>query len=540
MNLSQQMAARFKQVNQIGIALSLGHDLNTLLETILTASRGLTNADAGTIYLCDAGKGELTFQIVHNETWAAGLAGTCGAAISLPAIRLVDEDGTPNHRNVASHAALSGETVNIPDAYAAAQYDFSGTLAFDRLTGYRSRSFLTVPMRDHESRVTGVLQLINAQDPETGCVIPFSRDDQELVESLASQAAVALNNSRLITQLESLFESLIKMVNTAIDDKSPYTKGHCERVPVLTMMLAEAAHDATSGPLRDFRLGRADRRELWIAAMLHDCGKISTPVHVVDKATKLEAIFDRIHLVDARFELLRRDAEIAMLRQVALAGDGTGAALEARQAWQDRLEQLEQDQALLKRCNIGCEFMPDEEMQRVRAIAHQQWCDARGNWHDLLSADEVANLCIRSGTLTPEERQVINHNIDVTLSMLNSINWPTQYQKVAEFAGGHHERMDGKGYPHGLRREQMSVQARIMGIADIFEALTARDRPYKKGKTLSESLAILEKMRLTGHIDPDLFEIFIREKVYLRYAEQFLSPEQIDSTTPDGIPGPEL
>jgi GAF domain-containing protein len=225
MDLSPQMAARFKQLNQIGIALSLGHNLGTLLETILAAARGLTNADAGTIYLYDAEKGELTFQIVHNETWKSTLGGTGGFGISLPAIRLIDEDGIPNHRNVASHAALSGETVNIPDAYQAEEYDFSGTVAFDHLTGYRSRSFLTVPMRDHERQITGVLQLINALDPETGSVIPFSPDYQELVESLASQAAVALNNSRLITQLENLFESLIKMVNTAIDDKSPYTKG---------------------------------------------------------------------------------------------------------------------------------------------------------------------------------------------------------------------------------------------------------------------------------------------------------------------------
>ena len=529
MNPNQQMAAHFKQLNQIGIALSVGHDLDTLLETILTAARGFTNADAGTMYLYDAEKGELIFQIVHNDTLKLTQVGEDGGPISLPAIPLMDKKGFPNHRNVASHAALSGTTINIPDAYADTEYDFSGTVAFDRLTGYLSRSFLTVPMRDHEGKITGVLQLINAQNPETGYVIPFSRDDQELAESLASQAAVALNNGRLIMQLESLIESLIEVINTAIDDKSPYTKGHCERVPILTMMLAEAAHDASSGPLAEFKLSQGDRRELRIAAMLHDCGKISTPVHVVDKATKLETIFDRIHLVDSRFELLRRDAEIVMLRRVAQVGEGTSEAEEARHSWHDRLEQLGQEQELLHRCNIGGEFMPDEEIQRVRNIARQQWRDARGNWHDLLSADEVENLCIRSGTLTAQEREIINHHIDVTLSMLKAITWPAQYQNVAEFAGGHHERMDGKGYPHGLAREQMSVQARIMGIADIFEALTARDRPYKKGKTLSESLSILNKMRDSGHIDPDLLDIFLQEKVYLTYAERFLSPEQIDT-----------
>ena len=527
------MATHFKLLNQIGIALSVGHEVDALLKSILTAARELTNADAGTIYLYDAPKGELIFQIVQNDTWQSPQ----GEVITLPAIRLRDTDGTPNHRNVASHAALSGETINIPDAYTAKEYDFSGVISFDNLTGYRSRSFLTVPMRDHEKKVTGILQLINAQDPVSGGLIPFSRDDQELVESLASQAAMALNNSRLIIQFESLIESLIKMINTAIDDKSPYTKGHCERVPILTMMLAEAAHEKDSGTLKEFRLSEEDRRELWIAAMLHDCGKISTPVHVVDKATKLEAIFDRIKVIDHRIELLRRDAEIEMLGKVARVGEGTAAAEEARQTWHEQLEQLELDRTFLHHCNIGSEFMPDEEMDRVRSIAQREWYDAQGCRHNLLSTEEVENLCIRSGTLTNRERELINHHIDVTLSMLASITWPAKYQHITEYAGGHHERMDGKGYPHGLKRGEMSVQARIIGIADIFEALTAKDRPYKKIKTLSESLAILEKMRLSGHIDPDLFDIFMGEKVYLKYAEQFLSPEQIDTVNPELFSG---
>ena len=274
-----------------------------------------------------------------------------------------------------------------------------------------------------------------------------------------------------------------------------------------------------------------DRYELKIAGLIHDCGKVTTPVHVVDKATKLQTIFDRIGLVDTRFEVLKRDAEIAMLK-ARLQSSGNQAeemGERSERALKARIRQIDEDRQFLRFCNFGAEAMRDEDLLRVREISRSyQWRDVDGNRVDFLSDDELKNLTIRSGTLTQEERQVINHHIEVTIRMLESLPWPRHLKNVAEYAGGHHERMDGKGYPRGLKREQMSVQARVMGIADIFEALTAKDRPYKKGKTLSESLRILGNFRLNGHIDPDLFDIFVREKVYLKYAQQFLDPEQID------------
>jgi HD-GYP domain-containing protein (c-di-GMP phosphodiesterase class II) len=451
---------------------------------------------------------------------------------------------------VVSHSALSGETVNIPDAYVAQGFDFSGTKNFDAKTGYRSQSFLTVPMRNHENEVIGVLQLINAKDSESGAVVPFSSDDQQLSESLASQAAIALTNRHLIEQLEALFEGFIQLINTAIDDKSPYTGGHCERVPVLTMMLAEAVNRTTSGPLKDFSMTDKDRRELKIAGLLHDCGKITTPVHVVDKATKLHTLFDRIQQLDTRFEVLKRDAEIEMLRAIVaspaplkeVSGDGgeSNAVTPIRAEFITRIKQLDDDREFLRHCNIGGEAMSDEDQQRVRRIATYQWRDGDGKVSNFLSDDEIENLTIRAGTLTAAERQIINHHIEVTIKMLESLPWPRYLKNVPEYAGGHHERMDGKGYPRGLTREQMSVQARVMGIADIFEALTAKDRPYKRGKTLTESLTILGKFKLGGHIDPDLFDVFIREKVYLDYAKQFLAPEQIDDVDLSTIPGVNL
>jgi HD-GYP domain-containing protein (c-di-GMP phosphodiesterase class II) len=454
-------------------------------------------------------------------------------------VRLFDDDGHANNSMVVAYSVLRDETVNIADAYAAEGFDFTGTKNFDKKTGYHSKSFLTVPMKNHEDEIIGVLQLINAKDRVTGEIVPFSEADQHLAESLASQAAVALTNRQLIDQLESLFESFISLINAAIDDKSPYTGGHCQRVPMLTMMLAEAVNDTSEGPLADFVMTDKDRYELKIAGLLHDCGKVTTPVHVVDKATKLQTIFDRIGLIDTRFEVLKRDAEITALRAKLAARDNHGGEWErVERNLKGRLRQINEDRQFLRFCNFGSEAMRDEDQERVCEIARTyRWRDVDGNEADFLTTDEVRNLTIRSGTLTQEERQIINHHIEVTIKMLESLPWPKHLKNVPEYAGGHHERMDGKGYPRGLTRQQMSVQARLMGIADIFEALTAKDRPYKKGKTLTESLNILGKFKLNGHIDPDLFDVFVQKKVYLKYAEQVLDPDQVDEVDVSAVPG---
>jgi HD-GYP domain-containing protein (c-di-GMP phosphodiesterase class II) len=524
---SDDLVQRLEQLNAIGASLSAERDIHRLLEAILTASKSITRADGGTLYrLTD--DGTLRFEIVRTSSLKLYLGGTTGNPIPFYPIHLKGKDGEPNHSMVAAYAALTGRTVNIADAYTADGFDFTGTRNFDSKTGYRSKSFLTVPMANHEHEIIGVLQLINAQDPKTGEIVPFSPADQRLAESLASQAAIALTNRMLINQLEHLFESFIALINTAIDEKSPYTGGHCQRVPALTMMLAEAVNETVDGPLRDFQMTDKDRYELKIAGLLHDCGKVTTPVHVVDKATKLEGIFDRVHLLDTRFEILKRDAEIAMLK------DGTS---EGRARYREQLRRIEEDRMFLRAANIGAERMREEDLERIRRIAEYRWTDVSGHEAKFLSEDELKNLTIRSGTLTAEERQIINHHIVATIKMLEALPWPRHLKNVPEYAGGHHERMDGKGYPKGLTREQMSVQARVMGIADIFEALTAKDRPYKKGKTLSESLEILGKFRLNGHIDPDLFDVFVRRKVYRRYAEMFLDKEQIDEVDEARIPG---
>lgn len=522
----KELLERIDRLTEIGIALSAEKDTRKLLELIMMGAKALTHADGGTLYFLS--DNSLTFEIITNDSLNIQMGGTSGNRIEFDPIPLYREDGEENHNNVVTHCVLTGETINIEDAYHEVGYDFTGTRNFDSNTGYRTRSILTFPLKDHEQEIIGVLQLINARDASTGEVITFSDVDQQLAESLASQAAVALTQKRLMNELQELFEAFIKMIASAIDDKSPYTGGHCRRIPVLTMMLADAVHHSSSGPLTGFTIDDKDRYELETAAWLHDCGKVITPEYVMDKATKLETIFDRIQLVEHRFEILLRDLEIDHLRKLQQAQKQGNSTEEIEQHYQMQSDRLHSDLDFLRHVNIGGEFMSDEQVQRVVDIASRQWIDMNGFSRSLLTDDEIENLSIRRGTLNDREREEINYHIVATIKMLESLPFPKHLQRVPEFAGGHHEKMDGTGYPRGLKREQMSIQARIMAIADIFEALTASDRPYKKGKKLSECLKIMGLMKKDHHIDPDLFEIFIRQKVYLLYAEEFLDPEQID------------
>ena len=534
---SNHLLQRLDELNAIGVALSREKDLNRLLETILLAAIKITHCDAGTLYSVTEDK-TLRFEIVRTSSLGIELGGTTGKPVTFPPVQLYAPDGKPNKHNVVAYAVLNDKTVNIADAYSEQGFDFSGTRKFDAANRYRSKSFLTVPMKNHEGRIVAVLQLLNALDPDSGEVTIFTSSDQHLAESLASQAAIAITNRALINQLEELFESFIALINIAIDEKSPYTGGHCERVPVLTMLLAEAASASTEGPLATFHMSDKDRYELKIAGLLHDCGKITTPVHVVDKATKLHTIFDRIHLIDTRFEVLKRDAEIALLKEkVAALEAGHGAPAASEKTCRERIAQLDDDREFLRKANIGGEFMSPALQQRVRQIGQYHWVNEQGEESDFLSRDEIYNLSVERGTLTAEEREIINHHIVATINMLEALPWPTHLKKVPEYAGGHHERMDGKGYPRGLKGSAMTLQARIMAVADIFEALTAKDRPYKEGKKLSDALTILGRMKLDQHIDPDLFDIFIRKQVYLQYAKDYLEPHQIDAVDVGKIPG---
>lgn len=524
-------------LNHIGVELSTEKNRTLLLEKILREATRLTNADGGTLYTRTEDN-HLKFEILFTHSKGIHLGGTSGNAIHFPPLALYQdtEQKIPNSHLVSICAAISGNTINISDAYSNTEFEFSGTRKFDEKNNYYSKSFLTVPMKGSEGEIIGVLQLINAIDPYSGEIGAFDQFKQELVESLASQAAVAMVNQRLLAEQRELFDAFIRLIATAIDQKSPYTGEHCLRVPKLTMMLAEATASVKHGVFRDFTMNDDDRYELTVAGWLHDCGKITTPEYIIDKATKLETIFDRIHLIDTRIEVLKRDAEIALLRQ-QLAAAQRGEPIEnvcIDPELNAQIENLNAMREFIRKHNTGTEWMSDEDVAKMRQFAAQyRWVNADGVTVDFLSENELANLTVRKGTLLPEERNIINQHIHTTIKMLESLPYPKYLQHVVEYAGGHHERMDGKGYPKGLTREQMSVQARIMGIADIFEALTARDRPYKKPMPLSQALDILGKMKLDNHIDPDLFDVFIHEKVYLEFAEKFLPKDQNDADNID-------
>lgn len=523
----ESLIEKLDKLIDVGIALSAQQDNEFLLEKILLSAKSITNADGGTLYLVE--QTNMPIAIIHSDSLQMHFGGSSAQQVNFPPLLLYQENGEPNLRNIACYSYHKKSSVNIEDIYqAAGDFDFSGPREFDRRHGYRTKSLLTIPLKNHQGAVIGVLQLINARCPESSVVCSFDELSQKITFAMASQAAIVLTQQQLINDLESLFQSLVKLIATAIDQKSPYTGAHSRRVPVLTMMLAEAVHDEESGVFKDFRLTDADRYELEIAAWLHDCGKITTPEYVMDKSTKLQTIFDRISLIETRFEVLKRDAEITLLQhKIASLEQGKLADPQAQLVFDRTTADLEQHLAFLRRVNVGGESMSSEDIQRVREIGAIP-IGFQGEPQPLLSEDEVYNLTIANGTLTKEERQVINNHIVATISMLGSINFPPHLQRVPEYAGGHHERMDGKGYPKGLVREQLSVQARIMGIADIFEALMDSSRPYKKGKKLSEALAILQRMKEGGHIDPDIYQIFIEKEVYLRYAEQYVDPDQVD------------
>jgi len=522
-----------KHLINVGVELSTEEDTTKLLENILLSAKQLSQADGGTIYSI-TDKNCLKFETLLNDTLNMYMGGTSGKPIPFPEIPMYI-DGKPNQNALVAYAAATNQVINISDAYEAGDFDMSAARKMDEKTGYRTKSVLTIPMKNHEKELIGVLQLINAQQDEQ--VVDFPPALEEIIRSLTSMAAVALTNRQLIDGMEALFKSLTRLIARAIDEKSPYTGGHCNRVPELTMLIADAVCHTKSGPLADFYLDENQKYELSVAGWLHDCGKIATPEYVMDKASKLETIFDRIALVECRIELAINEIKNAhqqkIIDQLKQGKDITKLESELPSL----IEELEQDRLFLCKANVGGEFMKPDDQQRVHDIAAKHPVTIAGVKQPLLSSNEVCNLEIAKGTLLPEEREIINNHMVVTIDMLESLPFPKHLRNVPEYAGGHHEKMDGTGYPNGLTREQMSVPARMMAIADIFEALTAADRPYKPAKMLSECLRIMGFMKLDKHIDPDLFDVFIDEEVYMQYAQQYLSRDQIDEIDKSKIPG---
>lgn len=521
------LVEEMQRLGAIGIALSAEKNITSLLEKIAATARSFAHAEGATVYILNEEKKELSFAVVQNERFPQDTL-TNMQDKAWPNINLYHPNGSENHNNVSAHCALTGKIINIHDVYHEDGFDFSGTKEFDKRSNYRSRSMLLIPMRDHEDEIIGVLQLLNSKSGFRGQKRVFHKSEIDRAIGLASQASVAITNVRLVEQTEKLLKSFVRSIALAIDEKSPYTAGHIARVVELTDAISRAVNQADFAPFSNVTFDQDQLEEIRLAAWLHDVGKIATPQFIVDKATKLETIYDRIELVRLRVELLKRD----LLLSGRKASDtlGSQSAAETPNLTAKQQELLETADDFLREINLGSEFVHDEALEKIREMATLQ-VKVQGRQVPLLNDDEVACCSVRKGTLTDEERLVINRHIDTTISMLNSLPFPKKWRNVPEYAGMHHEKLDGSGYPLGLSGDKITLPARIIAVADIFEALTAADRPYKLGKKMSEAVKILEFMVKDNHLDPDICNLLFESGIAGKYADNNLAPKQIDTFT---------
>ena len=513
-------------INSIGAALSAESDTNRVLELILRGVVELTNGSHGVLFLLDDDKNPTPAMAVDSD-------GRKSEA---------DEDATVEAAplQLVSRCLESGMILHGAGPPGTNARSDGGWQGFEERLGGSITDYLALPMRVENGRPIGVLLVVRTREGI------FSDEDAILARSLASQAAVSIRKNEMIENFRGLFEGVVQLTVSAIDEKSPYTGDHCRKVPILVESIADAACEDRDGPLKDFDLDEDARYELRIAALLHDCGKVVTPVHVMDKARKLETITDRIEVIEARFETLRAETRSRLLAQEIAGNEGPSSDID-REGFQREMDRIDEDLGFIRRCNVGQETMSDADCERIREIAaRRKWVDASGRVHRILEDRDVMNLTVRRGTLNDEEREIIKQHVVLTINMLEALPWPDEIRQVPAIAGAHHEHIDGSGYPLGLGEAQLSIQARILGLADIFEALTAKTRPYKPGRTLAETIGIMDRMRDEGHIDAGLYELFPREKLHLRYAIEHLGPEQIDPefqteierlTALDGVPG---
>jgi len=511
------LISQIKRLSEIGIALSAERDLDKLIEMIVDEARRFTSADAGTLYIREGSV--LKFKILQNDTLKTRMGGTSGNPITLPPVEMKET-------NVSAYVAIKNVVVNIPDVYDSDLFDFTGPKKFDEATGYRSRSMLVVPMKNHEGDIIGVLQLLNAKEIKTGTVIQFSKDFELLIESLASQAAVAVTNVMLIRDIENLFESFVMSMAAAIDAKSPYNVSHTKRVAGLTLAVAETINAKNDGPFKDVRFSPADLNELRMAGWLHDIGKVTTPEWVVNKGTKLEKIIDRIELIRTRFACIGKTKRIsALAKKVELLSSGNNPARSPEleridKELESELKQLSDDLEFIEKSNKPGEFMEDAKLARLYKIADQAYIE-EGVEKPYLDKDELKNLSIRKGSITEEERLIMQDHVSVTAKMLREIPFIKKLKNAPKYASEHHECMNGKGYPKGLKAEELDIRSRILALVDFCEALTAKDRPYKKAMPLEVAFKILSSAANDGHLDKDLYNLFVEEKVFERYEKAF-------------------
>ena len=396
---AERLGGQIIKLSDIGRALSGVYDLNTLLEMIVDQARNFTNADAGTLYIME--NNTLRFQIVQNDSLKIRMGGKTGETIPFPPVELKES-------NVSAYVAIKGQSVNIPDVYDTDLFDFTGPKKFDQSMGYRSKSMLVIPMKNHENDVIGVLQLLNATNPVNEEVIPFSKDYVNLSESLASQAAVAITNAKLISTMSELFEAFVKVMATAIDEKSPVTGGHIRRVANLTLTMAEFINEHDEGIFKEKKFSPDQMYELRIAAYMHDIGKVTTPVEIVEKAKKLQTIFDRIDYVRLRMDYIIQKVKLeGQQKKIELLEKGVNKTELKKDETElnDKIQELQDIRSFINKCNEPGEFLEDDTLDRLKEISRRTYLDNEGKEQPFLTEDELLNLSIRRGSITETERK---------------------------------------------------------------------------------------------------------------------------------------
>ncbi len=500
------------KLNNIGAALSQQENIDSFLQTIVTEAKNLTQADGGTIYLVKDRK--LKFKIIQTDSLGIDKIIT-DLDDTWPDIPMYQEKDMPNKKMVATLCALTGKTINISDVYDTNLFSFEGTKKFDKSNNYRSKSMLVIPLKNHESKIIGVLQLINKMDFLHNKAINFNKKDEDTALSLASQAAITITNTQLIKGLEDLLEAFLRSIIFTISKKSKYTAEHIERMVQLSIMITEAINEDKE-KYKDKNFNSEEIKEINFSALVHDIGKLATPEHIINKSTKLEKIYDRIKTIELRIEIIKKEFEILLLKNEI-----------NQQQFEEEIQKLERYTKIIQKSNKGSEYFHDKDVELINAIRKTKYMFDDKEYH-ILTEDEAYNLCVKKGTVTEKERQVINDHAQISIDVLNRLPFPDKYKNVPQIAGNHHEKINGTGYPKGLKGDEISFEARILAIADIFEALTSSDRPYKRANPLSTSMAILHNMAKNNDLDKGLVKFFYDSGLYMKYAKKFLPAKSID------------
>jgi HD-GYP domain-containing protein (c-di-GMP phosphodiesterase class II) len=505
-----------EELNRIGVALSSTRDINTLLNMILLKAREVTGADAGSLYLVEeAGESErrLRIKLTQNDSMQFPFT-----EFTMPI----------TENSMAGYVALHGEVINLPDAYQIPpERPFQFNPKYDQDSGYRTRSMVTLPMKNAKGEVLGVLQLINAKaNPQARLtdakaadreVETFTERDVRLALSLGSQAAVAYENNKLYEDIETLFEGFVKAAVTAIEQRDPTTSGHSFRVSTLTVGLAETVDRSKTGPLADVNFTREQMKEIRYAALLHDFGKVGVREEVLVKAKKLYPL--QLQLVQQRFDYIRKELESRVSRQKLqyLIEKSREEALEKVNALDEELKrqlaEIDDYFQFILQVNEPT-VLPEGKFERLLDIAKHTFADTKGLEHQFLNTDEVRLLSIPKGSLDESERLQIESHVIHTFNFLTQIPWTKEIKGIPAIARAHHEKLNGRGYPYKLRSEDIPLPSKMMTICDIFDALSATDRPYKKAVPTEKALDILRMSVKDTEIDPILFDLFLEAKIY--------------------------